>query len=137
MCVRGRMRHPPAVTACFVSCGSPARTERSSIVGYNQTVVAIVTCATLTLCSARVQAQAPAFTIDGNVALRTMEQLMAKLREVLAKSTNPTRRQQLTGWKVMRIKNPLPDGNVAYVHVINPVIPGAGYTIMQTLYDEF
>jgi len=66
-----------------------------------------------------------------------MEQLMAKLREVLAKSTNPTRRQQLTGWKVMRIKNPLPDGNVAYVHVINPVIPGADYTIMQTLYDEF
>ena len=24
-----------------------------------------------------------------------------------------------------------------YIHVINPVVPGADYTIMQTLYDEF
>jgi hypothetical protein len=62
---------------------------------------------------------------------------MARLRDGLAKSANPTRRQQLAGWKVMRVKSPLPDGNIAYVHVINPVVPGADYTIMQTLYDEF
>jgi hypothetical protein len=40
--------------------------------------LAIVTCATLTLCSARVQAQAPAFTIDGNVALWTMATIVKR-----------------------------------------------------------
>jgi hypothetical protein len=93
------------------------------------------------------QTPPPAFTLDGEIALWTMsikadktadfERIMAKLREGLAKSTNAARRQQLAGWKVMRVKSPLPDGNIAYVHVINPVVPGADYTIMQTLYDEF
>ena len=93
------------------------------------------------------QAQSPAFTLDGDIALWTVsikpdktqdfERIMAKLREALAKSASPVRRQQLAGWKVMRVKSPLPDGNVAYVHVINPVVAGADYTIMQALYDEF
>jgi len=93
------------------------------------------------------RAQSPAFTLDGDIALWTMairadktqdfEQIMAKLREGLSKSATPVRRQQLVGWKVMRVKSPLPDGNVAYVHVINPVVAGADYKIMQILYDEF
>jgi hypothetical protein len=93
------------------------------------------------------QAPPKAFTLDGEIALWTMaikadktadfESIMTKLRDGLAKSSNPVRRQQLAGWKVMRVKSPLPDGNIAYVHVINPVVPGADYTIMQTLYDEF
>jgi hypothetical protein len=116
--------------------------------GRNSIVVAVATLATLSLGAAGVQAQAPtAFTIDGNIALWTVsikpdktadfERVLAKMREALGKSSNPTRRQQLTGWKVMRIKSPLPDGNIAYVHVIDPVIPGADYTVMQTLYVEF
>src|ERR687891_344865 len=44
---------------------------------------------------------------------------------------------QEAGWKVMRLAKPLPDGNVAYVHIINPVVPGADYTVMQNLYDMF
>ena len=31
----------------------------------------------------------------------------------------------------------MPDGNIAYVHIIQPVVRGADYTIMQILYDEF
>jgi len=94
-----------------------------------------------------VRAQSPAFTLDGDIALWTMaikadktqdfERVMAKLRGALSKSANPVRRQQLAGWKVMRVKSPLPDGNVAYVHVINPVVAGADYQIMPILYDEF
>jgi hypothetical protein len=37
----------------------------------------------------------------------------------------------------MRLSTPLPDGNIAYVHVIQPVVRGAGYGIMQILYDAF
>lgn len=96
---------------------------------------------------AALRAQSPAFTLDGDIALWTVaikadktqdfERVMARLREALLKSSNPVRRQQLAGWKVMRVKSPLPDGNVAYVNVINPVVSGADYTIMQILYDEF
>lgn len=37
----------------------------------------------------------------------------------------------------MRLEKPLPDGNVAYVHVINPVVADADYAVMQALYDAF
>jgi hypothetical protein len=37
----------------------------------------------------------------------------------------------------MRIDKPMPDGNIAYVHIIQPVIAGADYAIMQTLSDAF
>jgi hypothetical protein len=86
-------------------------------------------------------------TFDGDVALWTVaikpdktadfEKIMTKLREALAKSTDPQRRQQADGWKVMKIAKPLPDGNIAYVHVVNPVVKGADYTIMQALYDAY
>jgi hypothetical protein len=124
-----------------------AAPERECMDGRNRFAVAVATLAILSLSAARVQTQAPApFTIDGSIALWTVsikpdktadfERVMAKLGEALGKSSNPTRRQQLTGWRVMRIKSALPDGNIAYVHVIDPVIPGADYTVMQTLYDE-
>ena len=84
---------------------------------------------------------------DGDVALWTVaikpdktadfEKIMAKLREALAKSSDPQRRQQADGWKVMKVAKPLPDGNIAYVHVVNPVVKGADYTIMQALYDAY
>ena len=67
----------------------------------------------------------------------SFEQVMARVREALAKSGDPIRQRQGTGWRVMRIDKPLPDGNVAYVHVINPVEPDADYTVMQILYDAF
>jgi len=37
----------------------------------------------------------------------------------------------------MKLEKLLPDGNVAYVHVIDPVIAGADYAVMPTLYDAF
>jgi hypothetical protein len=86
-------------------------------------------------------------TFDGDIALWTIaikpdktadfEQIMTKLREALRKSTDPQRRQQADGWTVMRVAKPLPDGNIAYVHIVNPVVKGADYTIMQALYDAY
>ena len=111
--------------------------------------VGLMLVAIIVLAPHRSLAQQPAqaFTLDGDIALWTVsikadktgdfELIMTKVRDALARSTDPVRRQQLAGWKVMRIKSPLPDGNVAYVHVINPVVRGADYTIMKVLYDEF
>lgn len=93
------------------------------------------------------QPAAPKLTFDGDTALWTVaikpdktgdfEKIMAKLHEGLAKSQKPDQQKQATGWKVMKLAKPLPDGNVAYVHIINPVVPGADYTVMQNLYDMF
>jgi hypothetical protein len=86
-------------------------------------------------------------TFPGEVALWTVaikpdktsafEQIMTRVREALAKSADPTRQKQARGWKVMKIEKPMPDGNIAYVHVISPVVTGADYTVMQILYDAF
>lgn len=91
-------------------------------------------------------AHAPAFTMSGDIALWTVavkpdrtadfERVLARLRHALTHSSNPTRRQQATGWKVIKIEKPMPDGNIAYVHVISPVVKGADYAVLQTLYDE-
>jgi hypothetical protein len=93
------------------------------------------------------QQQAPKLTFEGDTALWTIairpdktadfEQIIAKLFAGLAKSTDATRQQQAQGWKIMRLEKPLPDGNIAYVHIINPVVPGADYTVMQALYDLY
>jgi hypothetical protein len=86
-------------------------------------------------------------TFDGDTALWTMaikpdktadfEKVMSKMREALMKSADPARRQQAASWKVMRMSQTLADGNIAYVHIIQPVVKDADYTIMQTLYEAF
>lgn len=92
-------------------------------------------------------ATAQALTFEGDTALWTMaikadktadfESVMKKLRDALTQSPDPKRKQQAAGWRVMKISKPLPDGTVAYVHIIHPVIAGVDYTIMKTLYDAF
>ena len=93
------------------------------------------------------QPAAPKLTFSGDLALWTVaikpgktadfERVMTRVREALTKSPDPMRQRQAAGWKVMRIEKPLPDGNIAYVHVISPVVPDADYTVMKILYDAF
>lgn len=89
----------------------------------------------------------PKLTFEGDTALWTIaikpdktadfEQIIAKLFTGLSSSSDATRQQQVQGWKIMRLEKPLPDGNIAYVHIINPVVPGADYTVMQALYELY
>ena len=93
-----------------------------------------------------VQAQdAQALTFDGDIALWSIavlpdktadfEMVMARVKEALLKSEMPQRRQQAAGWRVIRNAMPMPDGNIVYTHVINPVVRGADYTILAILYE--
>ena len=97
--------------------------------------------------SATTQPAAPKLSFEGSTALwsvgikpdRTVdfERIMTRVRDALMKSENPERRQQAAGWKVIKLDRPLPDGNIVYVHVIDPVVRGADYSVMQVLYDAF
>jgi hypothetical protein len=87
------------------------------------------------------------FLLKGDLAVWTVaikpdktaqfEQVLSKLRMALQTSDKPQRQEQGKGWKVMRMSTLLPDGNVAYMHVVSPTVPDADYTVMQILYEAF
>src|SRR5215813_9690450 len=64
------------------------------------------------------------------------EAVMGKLKEALAKSEKPERKQQAAGWKVF--KSPDPAGaNLLYVFVIDPVVKGADYQVSNIIAEAF
>jgi hypothetical protein len=89
----------------------------------------------------------PGLTFDGDAGLIFMqikpdktadfESVMAKLRDALAKTDKPERKQQASGWKIYKSTEPGPGGNVLYVAVITPALKGADYTVAKILYEVF
>jgi len=89
------------------------------------------------------QAAPQKFTIEGDAAILMVavnpaktadyEQVLNKLKEVLAKSEAAEAKQQAAGWKVIRTKTPHSDGSVLYMHMITPVA-GADYSVLQSIY---
>jgi len=87
------------------------------------------------------QAEAPkaspfAFQGDGAVFLITVkpdktadfEMVMGKVKEALAKSEKPERKQQAAGWKVFRAAEAPPNG-VIYMLITDPVAKGTDYSL--------
>lgn len=65
------------------------------------------------------------------------EAVIAKLKEALAKSEKPERRQQAATWKVFKAQEPGANGSVLYVFVIDPAVKGADYTVSTILAEAF
>ena len=65
------------------------------------------------------------------------EMVMGKLKEALAKSENPQRKQQAEGWKVFKTDLPGPQGAVTYFAIVDPVLKGSDYNMRQILTDAF
>lgn len=96
--------------------------------------------------AARAQ-EPPKLLLQGDMVLWTVavkpdktadfEQVLARLRTALQESEKPERRLQGKSWKVLRLQTPLPDGNVAYVHVVSSPVPDADYTVLRILYEAF
>jgi hypothetical protein len=61
------------------------------------------------------------------------EAAMAKIKEALAKATDPVRKQQAASWKVFKAQEPGPNGNVFYLFVIDPAVKNADYSIGKIL----
>jgi hypothetical protein len=91
--------------------------------------------------------ESPGLQFTGDVALWTVaikadktadyERVLMRVRDALQASDDPQRKQQASGWRVMKMSEALPDGNVAYVHVITPVVAGADYTLLKPIYAQF
>src|SRR5712692_4783976 len=65
------------------------------------------------------------------------EAVIAKLKEALAKSEKPERKQQAAGWRVFKAVEPGPPGTVLYVFFIDPPVKGADYTVSAILAEAF
>jgi len=65
------------------------------------------------------------------------EAVMSRLKEALAKSENPVRKQQAAGWKIYKAQEPAPNGNVWYLFVMDPVVKDADYTVSKILAEAF
>lgn len=93
------------------------------------------------------QPAAPKNTLDGDAVIwifavnqgqdAQYEQVIAKLKEALAKSTDPQAKEQAAAWTVTKSIKPLTqDGSSTYIHIINPVIKGADYSIVNLVYAQ-
>ena len=65
------------------------------------------------------------------------EMILGKLKEALAKSEKPERKQQAESWKVFKANEAGPAGAAIYVSVIYPSVKGADYTVTTILAEAF
>lgn len=82
------------------------------------------------------QGQAPGMTFTGDAGMilysvkaegaADFEQIIAKLKEALAKTEDATRRSQAQGWIIFKAAEAAP-GEALYVFVMNPVVKDADY----------
>jgi hypothetical protein len=97
------------------------------------------------------QAEKPVFPLpqkcqDCDVALITVlikpdktadfEMVLNKVKEALAKSEKPERKQQAAGWLVFKSNEPV-QGNTVYIMRIDPIVNGAEYDLMRIIADVF
>ena len=95
------------------------------------------------------QAQATAatrvFASDAGIVLNFIkpdktadfETVVARLKEALAGSTRPERKQQAASWKVFKSPEAAAGGSVLYVFVMDPAVKGADYTVTNILTEAF
>jgi hypothetical protein len=70
-------------------------------------------------------------------AAKDFETVLGRLRQALAASPDPTRRQQATGWKIFKAAEPGPNGSVLYVFVMDPAVKGADYGVAKILAEAY
>ena len=64
------------------------------------------------------------------------EAVVAKVKEALARSDRPVRRQQAANWRVFKTEGPAPPGKVVYLFAMMPPLRGADYAIPTILAEE-
>ena len=103
------------------------------------------TLAGTAVASAQEAKPAPVMALDGDAAVVTVlikadktadfESVIAKYKEALAKSDNPTRKTQLAGMKFY--KGAATAQGVPYIIVVDPVVKGEEYDITRVVTEVF
>ena len=70
-------------------------------------------------------------------AVNDYEAALAKMKDALAKSEKPERKQQAASWRVFKAAEPGPNGGGIYVWIINPAVMGADYNMFVILNEGF
>jgi hypothetical protein len=88
----------------------------------------------------------PVLTINSDAAIVTLlikpdktadfELVLNKLKEALAKSEKPERKQQAAGWKILK-SSQMAQGNAVYIMLIDPVVKGQEYDISRLIAEVF
>jgi hypothetical protein len=88
----------------------------------------------------------PVLTINSDAAIITLlikpdktadfEVVLNKLKDALAKSEKPERKQQAAGWKIVK-SSQLAQGNAVYIMIIDPVVKGQEYDISRLIAEVF
>jgi hypothetical protein len=63
------------------------------------------------------------------------EEVMRKVKEALAKSSDPMRKQQAAGWTVYKAAEPYQNMTL-YVSVVDPSVKGADYNVFEVLQES-
>jgi hypothetical protein len=129
---------------------------RRIVIALVLTAVAVLTSAGLAQAAAAPQApaapaqaapppQSRVFTGDVGVMYNVIkpdktadfEMVLGKLKEALAKSEKPERKAQAAGWRVFKQADPMANGNMLYIFMIDPVVKDADYTVSRILSEVF
>ena len=88
----------------------------------------------------------PVLTINSDAAIITLlikpdktadfEVVLNKLKDALAKSEKPERKQQAAGWKIVK-SSQMAQGNAVYIMIIDPVVKGQEYDISRLIAEVF
>ena len=70
-------------------------------------------------------------------SVKDFEMILGRLKQALAASSDPIRRQQAAGWKIFKATEPGPTASVLYVFVMDPAVTGADYGIAKILAEAF
>ena len=91
-------------------------------------------------------ADKPVLLLEGDAATITIlikpdktadfEFVLGRLKEALAKSEKPERKEQAAGWNIYKTSQAV-QGNTAYIMIINPVVKGAEYDISKLISEVF
>ena len=105
-----------------------------------------ITLAGAAVASAQEAKAAPVMTLDGDAAVITIlikpdktadfESVIAKYKEALEKSENPTRKQQLAGMRFYKSPT-VANGNAMYIIYVDNVVKGEEYDITRVVTEVF
>ena len=65
------------------------------------------------------------------------EAVMARVKDALAKSPDPKRKQQALTWRVFKGLEPGLGGNIVYIFFFDPAVKEEDYTVSQILTEAF